>query len=67
MVDEYPSISYFQDHGYNGAFEAGMTLCIESYIGDEGGNEGVKLEQQVHLTENGCTPLSTFPFQTEWL
>ena len=67
MVDEYPSISYFQDHGYDGEFEAGMTLCIESYIGDEGGNEGVKLEQQVHLTEKGCTPLSTFPFQTDWL
>jgi Xaa-Pro aminopeptidase len=67
MVDEYPSISYFQDHGYNGMFEAGMTLCIESYIGDEDGNEGVKLEQQVHLTENGCVPLSTFPFETDWL
>jgi Xaa-Pro aminopeptidase len=67
MVDEYPSVSYFQDHGYDGMFEAGMTLCIESYIGDEGGNEGVKLEQQVHLTESGCVPLSTFPFETDWL
>lgn len=67
MVDEYPSISYAQDHGYDGVFEVGMTLCIESYIGDEGGKEGVKLEQQVHLTENGCTPLSTFRFETDWL
>jgi Xaa-Pro dipeptidase len=67
MVDEYPSVSYFQDRGYDGVFEAGMTLCIESYIGDEGGEEGVKLEQQVRLTENGCTPLSTFRFEMDWL
>ncbi|SAL57587.1 M24 family metallopeptidase [Caballeronia humi] len=67
MVDEYPSISYVQDRGYDGVFEVGMTLCIESYIGDEGGKEGVKLEQQVRLTENGCTPLSTFRFAMDWL
>ncbi|MGF6878090.1 Xaa-Pro dipeptidase [Paraburkholderia sp. MM5477-R1] len=67
MVDEYPSISYFEDRGYDGMFEAGMTLCIESYIGDEGGKEGVKLEQQVLLTDHGCTPLSTFQFETDWL
>jgi Xaa-Pro dipeptidase len=67
MVDEYPSISYAADRGYDGTFEAGMTLCIESYIGDDGGEEGVKLEQQVHLTERGCVPLSTFRFETDWL
>ncbi|MBP0619223.1 M24 family metallopeptidase [Cupriavidus consociatus] len=70
MVDEYPSVAYYSDWesgGYDGVFESGMTLCIESYIGEEGGEEGVKLEQQVLLTEAGCTPLSTFPFETEWL
>ncbi|AQQ40221.1 MULTISPECIES: M24 family metallopeptidase [Burkholderia] len=70
MVDEYPSVAHYMDWdsaGYDGTFESGMTLCIESYIGAEGGDEGVKLEQQVLLTETGCVPLSTFPFETNWL
>ncbi|MBN3815337.1 aminopeptidase P family protein [Paraburkholderia sp. Se-20369] len=70
MVDEYPSVAYYMDWesgGYKGRFESGMTLCIESYIGAEGGKEGVKLEQQVLLTETGCVPLSTFPFEMDWL
>jgi Xaa-Pro dipeptidase len=70
LVDEYPSVAYFKDWsggGYDGTFESGMTLCIESYIGEEDGQEGVKLEQQVLLTDAGCTPLSTFRFETDWL
>ncbi|SAK90154.1 methionine aminopeptidase [Caballeronia hypogeia] len=70
MVDEYPNIAYgvdFDHSGYDGHFESGMTLCIESYIGAEGGDEGVKLEQQVLLTDAGCQPLSTFEFETAWL
>jgi Xaa-Pro aminopeptidase len=70
LVDEYPSVAYYEDWnhgGYDGVFENGMTLCIESYIGAEGGDEGVKLEQQVLLTERGCKPLSSFPFATDWL
>jgi Xaa-Pro dipeptidase len=69
LVDEYPSISYFKDWdagGYDGRFESGMTLCIESYIGEESGREGVKLEQQVVLTDTGCVPLSNFRFETDW-
>ena len=37
----------FEDAGYDGVIEPGMTLCVESYIGEEGGDEGVKLEQQL--------------------
>jgi hypothetical protein len=44
-----------------------MTLCIESYIGDEGGPEGVKLEQQVLVTAEGCRLLSTFPLEDTFL
>ena len=29
----------------------GMTVCVESYIGEVGGSEGVKLEQQVLITD----------------
>lgn len=70
LVDEYPSIAHYSDWasgGYDGRFESGMALCIESYIGDEAGGEGVKLEQQVLLTDAGIEPLSTFPFEKAWL
>lgn len=66
MVDEWPRIpqSYaFAEGGYDGEFEAGMTVCVESYVGEEGGLEGVKLEQQVLVTESGIELLSTFPYE----
>ncbi len=31
-----------------------MTLCVESFIGAEAGKKGVKLEEQVLLTEAGA-------------
>ena len=40
-----------------------MTVCVESYIGEVGGEEGVKLEQQVLITDHGIELLSTFPFE----
>lgn len=39
-----------------------MTLCVESYIGASDGTEGVKLEQQVLVTESGTELLSRYPF-----
>jgi len=66
LCDEYPGVVYLEDFdaaGYDGIFEAGMAVCVESYIGEEGGHEGVKLEQQVLITEQGIEPLSTFPFE----
>ena len=33
-----------------------MTLCVEAYIGAEGGREGVKLEEQVVITQHGAEP-----------
>lgn len=40
-----------------------MTLCVESFIGEEHQGEGVKLEQQVLITETGVELLSRFPFE----
>lgn len=57
----------FEQSGYDGVVEPGMTLCVESYIGEEGGDEGVKLEQQVLITEDGQELLSTFPFESALL
>lgn len=66
MTGEYPYLYHrgdFPDAGYDGVIEAGMVLCVESYIGEEGGEEGVKLEQQVLVTETGIEVLSKFPFE----
>lgn len=53
--------------GYDGVIEPGMTLCVESFIGEEGKGEGVKLEQQVLVTETGVELLSRFPFEESLL
>ncbi|KAF2104958.1 Creatinase/aminopeptidase [Rhizodiscina lignyota] len=66
MTGEYPALydrGDFPDAGYDGVIEPGMIICVESYIGEEGGAEGVKLEQQVLITETGIEVLSKFPFE----
>jgi Xaa-Pro aminopeptidase len=39
-----------------------MMLCVEAYVGEVGGREGVKLEDQVLITETGCENLTACPF-----
>ena len=66
LCDEYPSVRYPEDveaHGYSGSFVPGMTLCVEAYVGAVGGQEGVKLEEQVVVTETGCATLSQYPYE----
>ena len=66
MTGEYPYLYHsgdFPDAGYDGVIEAGMTICVESYIGEENGSEGVKLEQQLLVTETVTELLSQFPFE----
>jgi Xaa-Pro aminopeptidase len=66
LCDEYPRCPHldeFEKSGYDSVLEPGQTLCVESYMGEVGGNEGVKLEQQVLITETGAELLSTFPFE----
>ena len=70
LCDEYPCVRYPEDveaHGYDGNFEPGMTLCVEAYVGAVGGAEGVKLEEQVLVTETGCEVLSSYPFEESLL
>jgi Xaa-Pro aminopeptidase len=68
LCDEYP-VAFWktQREYYDAELEPNMTLCIESYLGSEDGGEGVKLEEQVLITENGVEPLSTFPLEEDWL
>ena len=70
LCDEYPSIRYPEDveaHGYGGTVEVGMTLCVEAYIGAVGEREGVKLEEQVVITEEGCESLSNYAYEADML
>ena len=69
MCDEYPQIKpiFRGPNPYDATLEAGMVLCIESYIGAVGERDGVKLEQQVLVTDNGYETLSTYPFEESLL
>ncbi|MBV9735056.1 MAG: aminopeptidase P family protein [Acidisphaera sp.] len=67
FVDEYPSVAYVQDWnawGFDGVFEENMVVSVESYIGETGGPDGVKLEQQVLITAGGAELLSRTPLLT---
>lgn len=70
MTGEYPYLYHRADFpaaGYDGEILPGMTLCVESYTGEEGGAEGAKLEQQLLVTETGTQLLSLFPFEDKLL
>ncbi|WP_175471750.1 M24 family metallopeptidase [Geodermatophilus telluris] len=59
LSDEYPVIA-FSDH-HPGEIEAGMVLSVEAYMGVEGEDEGLKLEEQVLVTSAGVEILSHAP------
>jgi len=70
LCDEHPVVvapPQWAEEGIEGVFEAGMVLSVESYIGERGGREGVKLEDQVLIVEGGCELLSRFPFEAALL
>ncbi len=65
MADEWPAILHQPDNPefYDGTLEPGMVICVESYVGEAGGNEGIKLEDQVLITDTGPIVLSRYPFE----
>jgi len=70
MVAEYPIImhpDFFDEAGQDGVFEASMTLCVGSYLGNSHGGEGVKLEEQVPITPHGVERLTTYPSERRLL
>ena len=70
MSGEYPYLYHHRDYehaGYDGVFVPNMTICVESFIGDERGGEGVKLEQHCLVTDTGLEVLSQFPFESALL
>ncbi len=70
LCDEWPSIRYPQDWQagqYDYDLEPGMMLCVEAYVGAVGGREGVKLEDQVLITEDGFENLTHYPWDARLL
>ena len=45
----------------------GMVFSVEAYVGAVGGINGVKLEDQVVITENGFEEMSKYPFEEKLL
>ena len=70
LCNEYPLIvnrQHWQAGGVEGVVEPGMVLCVESFAGEPGGREGVKLEQQILVTDTGPELLSTHPLEEHML
>ena len=70
MCDEYPRVDQRFVPGpmrYEGTLEAGMVVCVESYMGAAGETDGVKLEQQILITDDGYEPLTTMPWDDRLL
>ena len=64
LCDEYPSLytrERWADHGFDGVVEVGNVFCVESFVGRRDGGEGVKLEQQILVTESGPELLTRYP------
>jgi Xaa-Pro dipeptidase len=64
LADEYPTLPHPSDWTADtpdGVLGPGMAVCVESYVGRLGGRDGVKIEEQVLITETGHEQLSRYP------
>ena len=64
LCNEYPLIlnrDHWETGGYDGEVMPGMVLCVEALAAPPGGDQGVKLEEQVLVTETGIESLSAQP------
>lgn len=71
LKDEFPFLPNLADIDTLGdpdmQLEPGMVLSVESYIGAVDGPFGVKLEDQILITEAGPEVLSSFPYEMHML
>jgi Xaa-Pro dipeptidase len=65
MIDEYPGIKF--EHHHPGELEAGMVLSVEAYVGAVGGRDGVKLEEQIIVTDGEPELISFAPYDDRLL
>ncbi|MFT7672422.1 MAG: Xaa-Pro dipeptidase, partial [Gammaproteobacteria bacterium] len=67
MSGEFPNIPPVkpgEEYPLEGHLEAGMIICIESYIGSEKAGQGVKLEDQFLIGDNQVERLSNYRFDS---
>lgn len=65
MHGETPLVAHkgdFDAYSSDGVLEPGLVVSVESYIGEVGGSEGVKLEEEVVITDTGVARISRYPF-----
>ncbi len=69
LEEENPSVCHPQDRQSNPdtIIEENMALVVELYAGEVGSRHGVKLGDQVVVTNDGCRVLCPFPFSTSLL
>ncbi|MEE9415260.1 MAG: Xaa-Pro peptidase family protein [Acidimicrobiales bacterium] len=68
LCDEFPSTftrELWDRTGHDGVLEAGMVMCVESFVGPKSGGEGVKLEQQVLVTDGDPELLTPYSMQLD--
>jgi Xaa-Pro aminopeptidase len=68
LCDEFPSLPLREDVAtdfYGGVFEENMVIAVESLIGEEGGEECVKLETQVIISRDGPVRMDSYPWEDE--
>jgi len=64
QCDEYPEVFFpaaWDDWGVECEMTPGMVMSVEAYVGSRDGGEGVKLEEQVVITETGAELLAHYP------
>jgi Xaa-Pro aminopeptidase len=59
LADEFPSVTWSDNH--DGEVAPGMVFSVEAYIGEVGGHEGVKYEEEIIVHEDGNETLCTAP------
>lgn len=65
MAGEWPNIPHAEsdvEYGLSGVIEPGMILCLESYVGSSIAGEGVKLEDQFLVLDDGVETMSNYHF-----
>lgn len=70
MHGEKPIIAHSSEldtYTGEGILEEDMVVSVESYIGEPGGNEGVKLENQYLVGRDGLVPMTRYPFDPDLL
>ncbi len=66
LCDEYPSVftrEKWDAVGFDDVIHAGFVISVEAFVGRRDGGEGVKLEQQIVVSESGPELLTHYPIE----